>query len=275
MPELPEVETIARDLEGSVRGATVAAVHVHRRDVLRESSAPAFARRLTGATLERFWRRAKYVVTDLSTGERMVVSPRFTGSLLVDPGPLRPDRADYSCIQFLLRDGRILRFRDVRRLGTVAVMSAARFDAWNAALGPEPLEAGYTVEAFSEMVRQSGRAIKTILMDQRRIAGIGNIYANEALWRSRIRPTRRGTSLTRVQKSTLFAEVRAVLEAAVAQRGTSFRDYQDPFGGRGGFLGLVKVYGREGQPCLRCGTILKSSHTLEGRITVWCTECQT
>ena len=275
MPELPEVETIARDLEGSVRGATVAAVHVHRRDVLRECSAAAFTRRLTGATLQRFWRRAKYVVTDLSTGERMVVSPRFTGSLLVNTGPFKPDRADYSCIQFPLCDGRTLRFRDVRRLGTVAVMSAERFDAWNAALGPEPLEAGYTVEAFSEMVRSSARAIKTILMDQRRIAGIGNIYANEALWRARIRPMRRGASLTRTAKAALYAEVRAVLAAAVAQRGTSFRDYQDPFGGRGGFLGLVKVYGREGEPCLRCGTILASTHKLEGRITVWCTECQT
>ena len=111
-------------------------------------------------------------------------------------------------------------------------------------------------------------------MDQRRIAGIGNIYANEALWRARIRPTRRGSSLTRSQAAVLHAESVDVLRAAVEQRGTSFRDYRDPYGGRGGFLGLVKVYGRDGEPCVRCGTTLRSSHALEGRITVWCTTCQ-
>jgi formamidopyrimidine-DNA glycosylase len=274
VPELPEVETIARDLEGSVRGATVAAVHVLRRDVLRETSAAALAKRMTGTTLNRFWRRAKYVVTDLSTTDRLVVSPRFTGSLLVEPSPFRPNRSDYTCIQFHLVDGRTLRFRDVRRLGTVALMSASRFEAWHAALGPEPLDPAFTIEHFTRMIRTSTRAIKTILMDQRRIAGIGNIYANEALWRARIRPTQRGATVTRANAALLFHEARAVLASAVEQRGTSFRDYQDPFGGRGGFLGLVKVYGREGEPCPRCKTVLKATHKLEGRITVWCPECQ-
>jgi formamidopyrimidine-DNA glycosylase len=217
VPELPEVETIARDLEGSVCGATVRGVHVHRRDVLRDCSAPALARRLTGATFTRFWRRAKYVVADLSTDERLVVSPRFTGALLVEAAPFRVDRSDYTCIQFPLRE---------------------------------------------------------ILMDQRRVAGIGNIYANEALWRARIRPMRRGTTLTRAEAALLLDEARAVLAAAVEQRGTSFRDYQDPFGGRGGFLGLAKVYGRAGEPCVRCGTALSATHRLERRITVWCAECQ-
>ena len=274
MPELPEVETIARDLEGVVRGATVDAVHVHRRDVLRECSAASLARRLTGATFARFWRRAKYVVANLSTGDRLVVSPRFTGSLLVEPGPFRIDRSDYTCIQFPLRDGRTLRFRDVRRLGTVALMAPQPFEHWSAAIGPEPLDPAFTAERFSGLVRTSKRAIKTILMDQRRVAGIGNIYANEALWRARIRPTRRGSAITRTEAALLFEESRAVLTAAVEQRGTSFRDYQDPFGGRGGFLGLAKVYGRGGEPCVRCGATLRSTHKIEGRVTVWCPECQ-
>jgi formamidopyrimidine-DNA glycosylase len=274
VPELPEVETIARDLEGSVRGATVRSVHVHRRDVIRESTAAAFSKRVAGAGFDRFWRRAKYVVADLSTGERMVVSPRFTGSLLVEPGPFRASRDDYTCIQFPLQDGRTLRFRDVRRLGTVAVMSVPRFDEWTAALGPEPLDPVFDIERFTVSIRSSARAIKTLLMDQRRIAGVGNIYANEALWRARIRPMRRGCKLSRSNVADLFREARAVLATAVEQRGTSFRDYQDPFGGRGGFLGLAKVYSREGEPCLRCGTTLKSTHKLEGRITVWCPECQ-
>lgn len=274
MPELPEVETIARDLQDTVRGATVLAAHVHRPNVLRERSAKAFARRIAGATFERFWRRAKYAVGDLSTGDRLVVSPRFTGALLVEPGPFKRSAADYTCIQFPLADGRVLRFRDVRRLGTVELMEPGEFAEFTAAIGPEPLEAAFTADRFTAIVRSSTRAIKTILMDQRRIAGIGNIYANEACWRAFVRPTRRGSSLTRQQAAALHRESVAVLKSAVEQRGTSFRDYQDPYGGRGGFLGLAKVYGRDGEPCVRCGTTLRSSHALEGRITVWCTTCQ-
>lgn len=274
MPELPEVETIARDLESTVRGATVSAAFVHRADVLRQRTARDFAARIAGATFERFWRRAKYVVADLSSGDRLVVSPRFTGALLVEPAPFTKSRADYTCIQFPLTDGRTLRFRDVRRLGTVELMEPGRFVAFTAGIGPEPLEPTFTAELFTKIVRSSSRPIKTILMDQKRMAGIGNIYANEALWRAFIRPTRRGSSLTHAQAALLHRESVAVLRSAVEQRGTSFRDYQDPYGGRGGFLGLAKVYGRDGEPCVRCETILRSSHALENRITVWCTTCQ-
>ncbi len=274
MPELPEVETIARDLQDTVRGATVIAAYVHRPNVLRGITPKAFSKRIAGAAFEKFWRRAKYVVGDLSTGDRLVVSPRFTGALLVEPAPFKRSGADYTCIQFPLTDGRTLRFRDVRRLGTVELMDPKRFDAFTSGIGPEPLEPSFTAEQFTKIVRSSTRAIKTILMDQRRMAGIGNIYANEALWRAYIRPTRRGSSLTRAQAALLHQEAVAVLRSAVEQRGTSFRDYQDPYGGRGGFLGLAKVYGRDGEPCVRCGTVLKSTHALENRITVWCTTCQ-
>ena len=274
MPELPEVETIARDLESTVRGAQIRAAHVIRADVLRGGTARTFANRIAGATFDHFWRRAKYVVADLSTEDRLVVSPRFTGSLLVEPEAFRRSVSDYTCILFPLADGRTLRFRDVRRLGTVELMAPKRFQAFTSGIGPEPLDGSFTAEQFTEIVRASTRAIKTILMDQRRIAGIGNIYANEALWRARIRPTRRGSSLTRAQAAALHGEAIAVLRSAVEQRGTSFRDYQDPYGGRGGFLGLVKVYGRAGEPCARCGNTLRSSHALEGRVTVWCTACQ-
>jgi len=274
VPELPEVETIARDLEKSLRGATVVAAHVHKRDVLRETSAPGFARRIAGATFNRFWRRAKYAVADLSSGDRLVVSPKFTGALLVEPGPFTKTSADYTAIQFPLSDGRVLRYRDVRRLGTVTLMAPTRFDEWTAEIGPEPFDPALTDERFAAVVRASRRAVKTLLMDQHRIAGIGNIYANEALWRAQIRPSRRGTTLTRAEAALLLKESRDVLQSAVDQRGTSFRDYQDPQGGRGGFLGLAKVYARSGEPCLRCGTTLRSSHEIEGRVTVWCTKCQ-
>lgn len=275
VPELPEVETIARDLEGLIRGATMKSVRVFRSDVLRDVSARTFEKKLSGVTLERFWRRGKYVIADLSSGDRLVVSPKFTGAFLVERGGAQaPAHGDYTCIEFLLSDGRLLRWRDVRRLGTVALMTPTRFAGWEATMGPEPFDEALTAEAFAKSVRSSRRAIKTIIMDQHRIAGVGNIYANEALWRSKIRPSRRGTTITRAQASLLLQEIRDVLRVAVEQRGTSFRDYQDPSGGRGGFLGLAKVYDRAGEPCVRCGTTLSSSHAIEGRVTVWCRRCQ-
>lgn len=249
-------------------------VRVFRGDVLREVTARALAARTRGATITRWWRRAKHAVADLSNGERIVISPRFTGAVLIEPTAWTRGRRDYTVLAFALADGRSMRYRDVRRLGTVTLMEPARFDAWERAVGPEPLEPSFTAAAFAERVKPSRRAIKTVLMDQRRVAGIGNIYANEALWRSQIRPMRRADSLTRAELRRLHTESVAVLRAAVEQRGTSFRDYQDPYGGRGGFLGLATVYSREGKPCLRCGTTLKSTHALENRITIWCPRCQ-
>lgn len=274
MPELPEVETIARDLHDAVAGARIAGVSVFRRDVLRECTPRSLAARTTGASIARWWRRAKHAVADLSNGERIVISPRFTGSVLIETSGWTAGRRDYTVLAFALADGRAMRYRDVRRLGTVTLLDADRFAAWERTIGPEPLDASFTAAVFGERLSASRRAIKTVLMDQRRVAGIGNIYANEALWRAKIRPSRRADSLTRAELGLLHRESVAVLRLAVEQRGTSFRDYRDPYGGRGGFLGLAKVYSREGEPCLRCGATLRSTHEIENRITVWCPKCQ-
>jgi formamidopyrimidine-DNA glycosylase len=274
VPELPETETIARDLTASVRGAKIVAALVHRDDVLRGTTAQALIAGVNGASIDNIWRRAKCIVLGLSSGDRLVVTPRFTGALLIEAGAMRVDDSDYTVLQFRLNDGRTLRYRDVRRLGTVALMAADRFAAWSAAIGPEPLSPELTADGFSVLVRASKRAIKTILMDQRRLAGIGNIYANEALWRARIRPGRRGSALTRAESATLLRELRAVLTESIALRGTSFRDYVDAHGAKGGFVARLSVYGREGQPCVRCGGTLIGHHKLEGRVTVYCRECQ-
>lgn len=268
MPELPETETIARDLDGAVRGAVIVRTTVVRADVLREATAQSLARRTTGARIAHVWRRAKSVILDLEGGLRLVVTPRFTGALLLEGD------GDHTCLAFDLADGRRLRYRDVRRLGTVALMTPTRFAAWEAALGPEPLDPALTAERFSGIVRSSSRAVKTILMEQRRLAGVGNIYANEALWRAGIRPTRRGRAVTRAECARLLDAVRAVLDESIALRGTSFRDYRDAFGARGGFADQLAVYGRAGEPCLRCGAALHRHHALEGRATVYCAACQ-
>jgi len=257
-----------------VRNATIASVRVHRPNVLRDCTPRSLSMRARGATLMKFWRRAKYVITDLSSGDRLVVSPRFTGSLDIERAGWSRGAADYTAVVFAFTDGAALRYRDVRRLGTVALMTPARFAEWEAGMGPEPLTVAFTSEVFAANIGRSARAIKTVLMDQRRVAGIGNIYANEALWRAKIRPSRRASTLSRAELDRLYTESREVLAAAVAQGGTSFRDYRDPNGERGGFLDLAKVYSRQGQPCVRCSTILRSSHAIEGRITIWCGKCQ-
>lgn len=274
MPELPETETIARDLDRSVGGARIAAVEVTRGDVLREVDPGELARRLVGSTILHAWRRAKLVVLDLSTGDRLVVQPRFTGALLIDAGALPDEERRYSTLALRLHDGRALHYRDIRRLGTVALMSPERFARYSGALGVEPLDPAFTAAHLSGLVRGRRQAIKKVLMDQRLIAGIGNIYANEALWRAGIDPSRAAGSLTRDEGVALRDHVVAVLQESIAARGTSFRDYRDANGARGGFVEHLAVYGRGGQPCPRCGARLVETHAIDGRTTVLCAHCQ-
>lgn len=274
MPELPETETIARDLDQEIAGARIARVTVTREDVLREVDARAFARRVSGTTIERAWRRAKLVVLDLSSGDRIVVQPRFTGALLIDAGALPDRERQYSTLALALDDGRAVHYRDIRRLGTVALMSADRFANYAGALGVEPLDPSFTAEHLSALLRGRRQAIKKVLMDQRLIAGIGNIYANEALWRARIDPSRIAAEVSAGEAALLRDEIVDVLTASIAARGTSFRDYRDAKGERGSFAEQLAVYGRGGEPCLRCGHPLIDTQAIDGRTTVLCAHCQ-
>ncbi|MEJ7809084.1 MAG: bifunctional DNA-formamidopyrimidine glycosylase/DNA-(apurinic or apyrimidinic site) lyase [Gemmatimonadaceae bacterium] len=275
MPELPETETIARDLHRAVAGARIRAVTVLRPDVLREVSAAELRRRVEGTMIERSWRRAKLVVLDLAGGERIVVQPRFTGALLLDAGALPDRERQYATVTFALDDGRAIHYRDVRRLGTVSVMSPARWHAYSAALGLEPLDPAFTAAYLSDLLRGTRQAVKKLLMDQRRVVGIGNIYANEALWRAGVDPSREGRSLRAEDTERLRNAVVGVLGEAIEARGTSFRDYRDAFGDRGSFGDRLAAYGRGGQPCERCSARLIATHAVDGRATVFCARCQT
>ncbi len=274
MPELPEAETIARDLDREIAGRTIVGVHVRRPDVLREVSARLLSKRVVGARLTRSWRRAKLVVIDLSTSDRLVVQPRFTGALLIDAGDLPDRERQYSTIEFVLDDGRSLHYRDIRRLGTVALMDPERFAHYTATLGVEPLDRAFTAEHLSVLLRGSRQAVKKVLMNQRAVVGIGNIYANEALWRARIDPSRSARSVTADEASRLRGSIVEVLAESIAHRGTSFRDYRDANGRRGGFVERLAVYGRAGEPCPRCGRRLVGTHGIDGRMTVLCVHCQ-
>jgi formamidopyrimidine-DNA glycosylase len=274
VPELPETETIARDLDGAISGRRITGVRVTKSDVLREVDPRQFRRRVVGTVLERSWRRAKLIVLDLSSGDRIVVQPRFTGALLVDAGNLPDVERRYSTVELVLDDGRSLHYRDIRRLGTVAVMNEQRFAQYSGALGIEPLGPDFTPERLSAILRASRQAIKRVLMDQRRLVGVGNIYANEALWRAGVDPSRPAATLSPVEAVRLHDELRAVLSAAVTARGTSFRDYRDASGVRGSFAGQLQAYGREGERCQRCGRRLVATHEIDGRSTVFCWQCQ-
>lgn len=274
MPELPETETIARDLDAAIRGRQIKKVSVKKADVLREVSARTFAKRLRDVRIVRSWRRAKLVVLDLDNGDRLVVQPRFTGALLIEDARLDAAQLSYSTMKLELDDGRALHYADVRRLGTVALMNPTRFEEYSAALGIEPLDRAFTAAHLSGVLRATSQPVKKALMEQRKIAGIGNIYANEALWRARIDPSRPGASVTLEEAALLRSSIVDVLSEAIEARGTSFRDYRDARGERGGFVEKLDAYGRGGLPCRRCGSKLVATHAIDGRATVMCVKCQ-
>ena len=270
MPELPEAETIARDLDQALRGAVVQSVDVQRADVLRGTHRSRFAPQIVGTSIGTVHRRAKSIVIALASEDRIVVTPRFTGALLIDA----PSDDPYRCVLFRLDGDRSLSYSDVRRLGTVTLLSESAYDDWSATLGPEPLDPALTAARFAEINRDSRRAVKCILMDQRRLAGVGNIYANEVLWRAGIRPARGGKSITIARCGAMLDHLRSLLSESIALRGTTFRDFRDAYGARGGFAARLEAYGRAGLPCSRCGTALTTSHEIDGRQTVWCAACQ-
>lgn len=268
MPELPETETIARDLHELVVGRSIRRVSIIRGDVLRGVDGRSVGRLLRGRTIECVTRRAKTVVLGLSGGQYMLITPRFTGSLQV----AEPDA--YGTLVLALDDDRKLVYRDVRRLGTVQVVDQDGFEAFDSRLGVEPLSPAFTADHLSGILRSSSAAIKKTLMEQRRIAGVGNIYANEALWLARIDPSRSARRVAPDRVIALRNELVALLEAAIAERGTTFRDYRDARNERGRFAGRLQAYGRGGQPCTRCGTHLAETWAIDGRSTVFCFRCQ-
>ncbi|HSA54246.1 MAG TPA: bifunctional DNA-formamidopyrimidine glycosylase/DNA-(apurinic or apyrimidinic site) lyase [Gemmatimonadaceae bacterium] len=273
MPELPETETLARDLGRSLVGRRITGVTVVRRDVLRGVTALRLSRRVTGAEITGTSRRAKFVLLHLSTGDRLVFQPRFTGGVVVSAGD-EPITDAFVTIEMELADGGRFAFRDVRRLGTVELLDSAGQARLEARLGVEPLDSAFTAARLSEFLRSSRQAIKKILMDQSRVAGVGNIYANEALWLAGIDPSKPGKRVSAGDVVKLRDAVVKVLSDAVVARGTTFRDFRDAYGTQGGFAPRLAAYGREGRPCLRCGSRLVGTHAIDGRATVFCFRCQ-
>jgi formamidopyrimidine-DNA glycosylase len=274
VPELPEVETIVREIAPRLEGCRIAQVELRKTDVLREVSKPRLIKTLRGNTIEQVSRRAKHAVFRLSSGHRMIIQPRMTGSLIVYDRPLTRDELQYAVFIGTLGDGRKFVYRDVRRLGTIWLLDEEGWIAYTGRIGPEPLEETFTPFVFADRLRGTRTAVKKAIMDQRRLAGVGNIYANEALFDARLNPAKPTNKLSLEEFARLHAAIVDVLQRALASSGTTLRDYRTGTGERGRFQFELQVYGRGGEKCAVCGRKLLVTHEIDKRQTTFCKKCQ-
>ena len=269
MPELPEVETLRRGLARALPGRRVTGVTVHERR-LRRPLAKTFEQSLVRRRIEAVRRRAKYLLLDLDDGNVWLVHFGMSGTLVVRPGnaPLRT----HTHVVVALDDGSTLHFHDPRRFGLMCVGPPDELPEIGA-LGVEPLDAEFSPEFLHRAARRQRRAVKSLLMDQRLVVGIGNIYANEILFAAGIRPTRRTSRVTRADAERIVAATAEVLGAALAARGSSISDYRDERGEPGAFQDRFRVYERDGKPCVRCGATVRR-RVIIGRSSFYCPNCQ-
>jgi formamidopyrimidine-DNA glycosylase len=256
-------------LAGALTGKTIAGARVLRPEIVVSPQRGRLGRRLAGDRVATVGRRGKYVVIGLDSGLRLVITLRMTGRLIVQTQT--EPRYPYTNVVLDFTDGTRLAFADVRRFGRLRVVAPGA--AWDRELGIEPLSAAFDSAALASLLRKRPTPIKVFLLDQRRIAGIGNIYACEALWEAGIKPTTPAGRLSRPRVERLHAALQAVLARAIAMRGTSARDYVDAQGIAGGFQNELRVYGKAGQPCPRCKRPLVRT-VLAQRGTWWCRRCQ-
>ena len=274
MPELPEVETTVRGLASVLEGRVLARVQVNRPD-LRRPFPPGLVQALTGARVTGLSRRAKYGLIHVDRGQTMVFHLGMSGRWRIDPDAI--GKHDHLVIETgpgSLGRGQVLALNDARRFGSVDLVDTAALDAWPqfAALGPEPLEPGLTAARLAAAFKDRIAAIKLLLLDQRVVAGLGNIYVCEALHRARIHPEREAGKVSRAALGRLVPEIRAVLEEAILAGGSTLRDYVRPDGELGYFAKDWRVYGREGEPC-GCGKPVERV-VQGGRSTFFCGHCQ-
>jgi len=274
VPELPEVETIVREIAPRLEGCRIARVELKKTDVLREVSKPRLIKTLRGNTIEQVTRRAKHAVFRLSSGHRMIIQPRMTGSFLVYERRLTRDELKYVVLICTLSDGRKFVYRDVRRLGTIWLLDEKGWIAYTGRIGPEPLEETFTPFVFADRLKGTRTAVKKAIMDQHRVAGVGNIYANEALFDARLDPATPTNRLSLEKFARLHAAIVDVLQRALASSGTTLRDYRTGTGERGRFQFKLRVYGRGGEKCMNCGRKLVETHKIDLRTTTFCPRCQ-
>jgi formamidopyrimidine-DNA glycosylase len=274
MPELPEVETIRRELATEVSGRRIEHLKVTKLDILLgPRTLAAFRRRLEGLRIDGVDRRAKYLLFRFETGDLMQVQVRMTGRFAIGHASPDPEEFRHIAAELRLDDGRTLYYDDVRRLGGFRILGTSDWADLERRLGPEPLEPGFTGACLSRILADRRAPVKNVIMDQRRIAGVGNIYASEALYAARIDPLRPAGSLELPEIRRLHRAIRRTLTVALEHAGTTFRNYRAVNGRSGSFQSLLRVYGREGEPCRRCSKPIVRV-VQAGRSTFCCARCQ-
>lgn len=272
MPELPEAETIVRDLRRRIIGRRITGVKVTRPDLLTGATPDRFRRTLKDRTIASVDRRAKNIVMRFDRDLVLVINLGMTGRV-VSSDAVRAGELRHIGVQFHLDDGRDVLYDDARRFGRLQLFSGETWSERDAHFGVEPLSDDFTAEHLLAGLKQSRVPVRNWLLDQARIAGVGNIYANEALYRAGIRPSRRANLVTRAEAARLRDTIRDVLAEAIAKRGTTLSDYRDASGEKGGFQPLLQVYDHEGEPCPRCGSTIRRV-VITNRSAFYCPKCQ-
>lgn len=267
MPELPEVETIRRDLARGILHKTIARIDIVDPRVLRQP-AKDFLRRLQGQEITGISRRGKALDLSLASGEHLVVQVMMTGQMVAD-GPSHP----HTRVVFTFTDGSKVLYNDQRVFGQLRVVKDTQEIKYFRVIGPEPLTKNFDTDYIAGFFKKSGRPIKNVLLDHTFVAGVGNIYACEVLFRCGISPKRRARLIPSAGRDLLRLQTIEVLKEAIALRGSSIRDYRDGAGEKGKFTQNIRVYGREGEPCLQCQSPIKRI-VQAGRSTFYCMKCQ-
>ena len=267
MPELPEVETIKKGLQKCILGKSIKKIEVDKPRIIKKPGLGEFKNQLRKKTFQKIIRRGKYLIFQLSGRKFLVVHLRLTGQLIYG------QKDSKSRLNFLLSDGNYLNLNNRRMLAEVRLVNDYKNVSGIAKLGYEPLSREFNLDAFDRGIKKTRRKIKAVLMDQTFIAGIGNIYSQEALFQAKIDPCREACSLSKQEAKKLYLALTKILKDAVKYRGSSVDTYTDSRGKKGRYHPRLKVYGREGEKCFSCGRRLKKT-TLEGRTTCFCPECQ-
>lgn len=270
MPELPEVETTVRGLARYLEGQRIARVAVNRPD-LRRPFPPSLVQHLTGATVTQMGRRAKYGLIATDRGETMIFHLGMSGRWRIEPDAI--EKHDHLILE--TASGHVLALNDARRFGSVDLVPTHALDQWPqfAAMGPEPLGDEFTPAHLKVALRERIAPIKQLLLDQRIVAGLGNIYVCEALFRAGIKPGKAGGRISLPVLERLVPAIRDVLTESIEAGGSTIRDYAQPSGELGYFAASWQVYGREGQACISCGEPV-ARFVQGGRSTFWCRKCQ-
>ena len=273
MPELPEVETIRTTLSKKIIGLTIVGVTVKRPEIIPGFSPEEFSDKITGSEIIKLGRRGKYLLLYLTDAQVLVVHLRMTGQLVyAEP---ETELAKHTHAVFFLSNGQELRFTDMRRFGRLILTTLAGLSLVSGLkdLGLEPLDQEFTPNYLQRKLLNRRTRIKSLLLDQAFIAGLGNIYVDEALHRAGLNPKRPASTLSPEEITLLYHSIKAVIQEGIQNRGTTFKDYVDGEGRKGSFQELLRVYNRAGSPCPNCGTAIAKSK-VSSRSSYFCPACQ-